>query len=178
MKNILLSFSLLLSLSFLYAQTPEVPEYGHSLGFSGGLATGTGFTYRYLQDFGYSVSALAYYNSTNSGLTTSDSPSYFYFLGGSVMKKLFYFSSMNNNFYSLLYVFWGGTLFGGSVSESPWHGLSLSTGPGLGIEFGLLQHLALYFEVSQGGTIYLLKPNRLADFDLGPLVGGGIVYRF
>lgn len=166
---------LLLQSPLLFGQSHEVPEFAQALGFSAGLSSGTGFTYRYFQDWGWSVSAMGYYSSESFGQAI---PSSLYFVGGALLKKLAYTATANRRFSALFYGLWGATLHGASLNEAPYFGTAVTTGPGLGLEISFFGHLSLYVEVLQAGTVYLLSPPHWSSVDAGPVLGGGIVYRY
>lgn len=173
LTNLLICFSLLFTLPGLSAQEDESPTHG--LGFSAGLTSGSGFTYRYLRDWGFQVSGLAFYMDQG---TEGQAPSQVYILGTSLIKQLFMHRTKDKNFHAQLYTFWGATLSGGSASEPPGFGLTLSTGPGIGIELGIFRYLGIYTEVSQGVSFHLIKPERFFPVDTGVLFGTGLLYRY
>ena len=123
------------------AEAPAYQEFSRGLGFSGGIVSGVGLSYRQWSGrLGYQVVAGGYYYPGE--YTSMD-----YWLGLEGFYSM-YSAQFADWFFNQLYLF-AGAIHHGYIHDSPYQA-EIGLGVGIGIEVGWFQHLSTTFEIGYG----------------------------
>ena len=116
-------------------------RFARGLGFSGGLISGVGLSYRQWSDrFGYQVVAGGYYYPAESWEFTSMD----YWVSAEGFYRM-YSAEFADWFFNQLYLF-AGVIHHGYMHGAPYQA-EIGAGAGFGIEVGWFQHLSTSFEI-------------------------------
>lgn len=178
MKKIILFVALLLSIQgLLLAQEPIKNPFDlhpFSLGLGFGSSSGVGFNFRNLNaQGGWGATGILYYAPTEWDKNL------LYSLGLSGFLGIANFEH-TSNFNTYLYFNWGINSTGSQNLETGKGYLMLSTGPGMGLEILLLDHLSFTVELTVSGAMNIkdLSTPGILDWVIVTLPQLGLHYRF